>query len=91
MSKSVFVPMLIDDFNVMLEALVQKAVKESVQQQSKTQFELVTTEELVKLLKVSKMAIHNWRNEGWLPFYKFGKSIRFDLKEVREATRKRNN
>jgi hypothetical protein len=59
MSKSVFVPMLIDDFNVMLEALVQKAVKESVQQQSKTQFELVTTEELVKLLKVSKMAIHN--------------------------------
>jgi hypothetical protein len=31
MSNSVFVPMLIDDFNAMLEASVQKAVKESVQ------------------------------------------------------------
>jgi excisionase family DNA binding protein len=91
MSKSMFLQVTLDEFNVMLEALVQKAVKEGIPQQSNTQFELVTTDELAAVLKVSKMSIHNWRSEGWLPSYKLGNNVRFSLKEVMEAIRKRNN
>jgi excisionase family DNA binding protein len=83
--------MSIDDFNAQIKALIQTAVKESIQQQSNTQFELVTSDELAEVLKVSKMSIHNWRNEGWLLFYKLGNNVRFSLKEVMEAIRKRNN
>ena len=68
--------------------MVQKAVKDGMRNQS--QFQLVTTEELMEVLKVTKMSIHNWRKEGWLPCIKLGSSIRFNLEEVMEAIEKRN-
>ena len=88
MSKAVFIPIPIDKFNTQLEAMVQKAVKDGMRNQS--QFQLVTTEELMEVLKVTKMSIHNWRKEGWLPCIKLGSSIRFNLEEVMEAIEKRN-
>jgi excisionase family DNA binding protein len=57
---------------------------------NQSQFQLVTIEELMQTLKVTKMSIHNWRKEGWLPYYKLGSNVRFKLEEVMEAIEKHN-
>ena len=44
---------------------------------------LLTTNELAELMKVTTQSIYNWRKQG-MPFYKIGKSVRFDLEEIRE-------
>ena len=74
MSKAVFIPIPLDEFNAKVEALVKEAVKNGMRNQS--QFQLVTIEELMQTLKVTKMSIHNWRKEGWLPYYKLGSNVR---------------
>jgi excisionase family DNA binding protein len=88
MSKAVFIPIPLDEFNAKVEALVKEAVKNGMRNQS--QFQLVTIEELMEILKVTKMSIHNWRKDGWLPYYKLGSSVRFNMEDVMEAIQKRN-
>ena len=44
---------------------------------------LLTVEELMEMLKVSRTTIYLWRKNG-LPYKKVGRSIRFDYKEVRD-------
>lgn len=88
MSKAVFIPIPLDEFNAKVEALVKEAVKNGMRNQS--QFQLITIEELMEILKVTKMSIHNWRKDGWLPYYKLGSNVRFKLEEVMEAIEKRN-
>lgn len=88
MGKSVFIPLPLEEFNTKMAAMVQEAVKNGMRNQS--QFQLLTVEELMEILKVTKMSIHNWRKEGWLPYYKLGSNVRFNLEEVMEAIEKRN-
>jgi excisionase family DNA binding protein len=89
MGKDLFIPVKLEEFNAQLEALVQKAVKDGMHNQS--QFQLVTTEELMEILKVTKMSIHNWRKEGWLPCIKLGSNVRFNLEEVMKVINERNS
>jgi len=44
---------------------------------------LLTMEELMQLLSVSRSTLDRWRKNG-LPFKKVGRSVRFDYKEVRD-------
>ena len=43
--------------------------------------QLVTTKYLCEALNVTPMTIYNWRKQG-LPVVKFGRTVRFDEKEV---------
>jgi excisionase family DNA binding protein len=89
MNHNLFIQIPRDEFNTQLEAMVQKAVKNGMRNQS--QFQLVTIEELMETLKVTKMSIHNWRKEGWLPYYKLGSSVRFNLEDVMKAIEQHNH
>lgn len=51
---------------------------------------LITTNELCELLKVSRTAIANWREEG-MPYEKYGKIVRFDEEIVLEWLRNKGN
>ena len=44
--------------------------------------QLVTKEQLAKVLQVTPRSIDRWRSEGWLPFLRIGGRIRFDLSDV---------
>lgn len=94
MSKNLFIPIPREEFKTELEAMVQTAVKDAVEKALEktngSSYNIVNTDELTTILRSSKMAIHNWRNEGWLPFYKLGSKVLFNLDEVMEAIRKRN-
>jgi excisionase family DNA binding protein len=51
----------------------------------------LTTEQVMSLLGVSRQTIHNWTCSRKLPFYKFGKTLRFKAQDIQsyiESTRK---
>lgn len=49
--------------------------------------ELLTKEELCKLLKISRPTLDRWRKQG-LPYIKTGRLVRFDRNEVMEWIKK---
>jgi excisionase family DNA binding protein len=42
----------------------------------------LNVEELAVYLGMSKDAIRNWKKRGEIPFSKFGRSVRFDLRRI---------
>ena len=44
--------------------------------------ELLTCDELMQILKVSRVTIYRLKERRQIPFYKVGGSIRFDKKDV---------
>lgn len=48
-----------------------------------------TVAQLAKHLGQSKDAIRKWAETGYLPSYKFGTSVRFDIKEIGVWVKKR--
>ena len=51
--------------------------------------ELLTIEELSKLIKVSKSTIYRWTHEKYIPHVKIGGLVRFDPKEIKKWLDKR--
>lgn len=90
MAKDLFIQVPLDEFTAIVKIIVKEAVKDAVEEQRNPRLRLVTTDELAEAIQTSKMSIHNWRNEGWLPYYKIGNSVRFNLEEVMKAIEKRN-
>lgn len=43
----------------------------------------ITKEEISKRLNKNPRTIRDWMRRGWLPYYKIGRSVRFDWQEVR--------
>lgn len=50
---------------------------------------LLTTEELMEHFSVTRQTIYNWRKEG-MPYKKYVKLVRFDLREVIDWLEKRD-
>lgn len=51
----------------------------------------LTTDQVMALLGVSRQTVHNWTCAKRLPFYKFGKVLRFNIRDIQnfiESTRK---
>ncbi len=42
----------------------------------------LTTEQVMALLGVSRQTIHNWTCAKRIPCYKFGKVLRFNIKDI---------
>jgi excisionase family DNA binding protein len=49
----------------------------------------ITTQELMKRLQVTEPTIIKWREKGYIPFIKIGRSVRFDYQAVVKALEKR--
>lgn len=50
----------------------------------------LTTEQVMDILGVSRQTIHNWTCARKLPYYKFGKTLRFKAQDIQsyiESTR----
>ena len=50
--------------------------------------ELLTEHQAAELLHVSRVTLHKWRDEGKLPFYRYGTRIRYKRAELIEAAEK---
>lgn len=51
--------------------------------------ELLTIEQLAKFFQVSETTIHNWKNDGTLPYIKVKSRIRFKKSQVLSLYEKR--
>jgi excisionase family DNA binding protein len=51
---------------------------------------LLTAEQLAKALQVNKAIVYQWVKSKAIPYYQAGRFIRFNLQEVLERQRKRN-
>jgi excisionase family DNA binding protein len=52
---------------------------------------LLTAEQLAKALQVNKATVYERVKAGTIPFYKVGRFVRFNLSEVLESQRKKEN
>ena len=46
-------------------------------------------DQLAEAIPASRRSVDNWKRWGWIPYYKIGGMIRFDLAAVRVALEKR--
>ena len=51
---------------------------------------LLTAEELAEKLQVHKATVYEWVKAKTVPFYQAGRFVRFNLQEVLESQRKKN-
>jgi len=51
---------------------------------------LLTAEELAGALQVNKATVYEWVKSKSIPYYQAGRFVRFNLQEVLETQRKRN-
>lgn len=49
------------------------------------------TPEVCALLNVKPRTLWNWKNEGLIPYYRIGRSIRFKKAEIEASLRERNH
>jgi hypothetical protein len=49
----------------------------------------LNAEQLAQSLPASRRSVDNWKSWGWIPYYKIGGMVRFDLAAVRSALEKR--
>ncbi len=78
-----------------LEQLISKGVRAVFKENHKetnqpNQDELLTVAEAAKILKVSKVSIHNWKKNKGLKYHKVGRSTRFKKSELLEFVADKN-
>ena len=49
----------------------------------------LSIDQLAEAIPASRRSVDNWKRWGWIPYYKIGGMIRFDLAAVRLALEKR--
>lgn len=54
------------------------------------ELKLLTAEQLIERTQIGKITLHRLTKRGVIPHYRIGNSLRYDLKEVLEATKVKN-
>lgn len=55
----------------------------------RNELELITEEELSRLLKITPRHLYNWRMRGKIPYFKLGRVVRYRVGEVAMALESR--
>ncbi len=75
-----------EDLQVMIEETIRKILGEQSQpNKSRVESQLMSDEELKKLMGVSKATLYLWRRDGKIPFQRIGKKIFYKISDVEKA------
>ncbi len=76
----------------MFQTIIEKDMEhtKSKQEQLKPNSDLLTMTEVLELLKVSKVTIHNWKKKGIIRSHKIGRKLFFKKDEILEAIKRQN-
>jgi predicted DNA-binding transcriptional regulator AlpA len=83
----------VDELINKLNSTIQTSISEQENKNAvikEQEFSLINTEQLCKMLGVSRITIYNWRKKGILPYKKISKLVYFDLHEVQKALKSYN-
>ena len=74
------------------QEIIQKEKKEeeNSKQTTSPNSDLLTMPEVIELLKVSKVTIHNWKKKGIIKSHKIGRKLFFKKTEILEAVKRQN-
>lgn len=90
MNKTVFTDLSAHE----LRDLIRESVREELQAHQPPSDhdpeELLTIEQVVKMLHISKPTIHKWKKEGVLPFLRMGRRVYFKRGSVMAAMKSIN-
>lgn len=71
--------------------LLRQVIREEIQAASNGNgYELLTAEQLAKMLRVNKATVYEWVKTKTIPYYQAGRFVRFNLQEVLESQKKKN-
>jgi excisionase family DNA binding protein len=51
--------------------------------------QMISAEQLAERLSVPKITVYTWARRGQLPYYKMGRTVRFDEEEIEAWIRRR--
>lgn len=69
------------------ESVTQALLNFSIPETSKDE-ELIKVEQVAKILNVSTITVHTWKNSGKIPFHRISNKIYFKKSEVLDAVKK---
>jgi excisionase family DNA binding protein len=70
---------------------IRRAVREEIQAaQNGSRHALLTADQLAKALQVNKATVYQWVKSKTIPYYQAGRFVRFNLHEVLESQRNKN-
>jgi excisionase family DNA binding protein len=72
--------------------LLRQVIREEIQAASNGNGHpaLLTAEELSRALKINKATVYEWVKSKTIPYYQAGRFVRFNLQEVLESQKKKN-
>ena len=75
-----------------LEGLLRRIIREEIQAATSGNGHggLLTAEQLAQALQVNKATVYEWVKSKTIPYYQAGRFVRFNLQEVLESQRKKN-
>ena len=70
--------------NLIAESLQQVLKEKSIEDKKRLEEkeEILVTEDIQRILKVSRVTIYNWKKKGILPYYRMGNRVYFKKSEV---------
>ena len=77
-------------FDLLVEQ-IRAVVREEIKAAGNGNGKLLTAEELAKELQVNKATVYDWVKSKTIPYYQAGRLVRFNLHEVLESQRNKNN
>lgn len=91
MKKLLLTEITLEEFEQLISKGIRAVLKETHKETHQPgQDELLTVEEAAKLLKVSKVSLHNWKKNKGLKYHKIGRSTRFLKSELLEFVADKN-
>lgn len=74
-----------EEFESILSSIFRKEIEGSTPFNEEVEKEFLTSEDLMKLLKVTAPTLNKLRKSGLIPYYRIGSMIRFEKTEVMDA------
>ena len=74
-----------DPFRAELEEIVERAITKALNGNAHST--MLTAEQLAETLQIDKATVYQWVKAKSVPYYRAGRSIRFNLQEVLESQR----
>ncbi len=71
-----------------LTSLIQQCIKDELaeldtqKESSSVRDELVTIDDVVRMFRISKVTLHDWKKKGILPYYRISRRVYFKLSEM---------
>ena len=75
----------LEDLKKVISSLLDERVSELVSSRDEDKIEYLRTADVLKILKITKPTLIEWRKQGIIPSYRLGTQVRFIKSEITDA------